>query len=72
MTLTIKKKKVADDYIITGNKTESYLKFYKNIKNRETAAAAASRLFVIRKLLVGPGVQFRFSDEKQIQKRPPC
>lgn len=45
MTLTIKKKKVADDYIITGNRTKSYLKFYKNIKNRETAAAAASRLF---------------------------
>ena len=45
LALTIKQKKVADDYIITGNKTESYLKFYKNIKNRETAAAAASRLF---------------------------
>lgn len=45
MALTIKKKQVADDYLITGNKTESYLKFYKNVKNRETAAAAASRLF---------------------------
>ncbi|UHR03277.1 terminase small subunit [Peptoniphilus sp. GNH] len=45
MALTIKRKQVADDYIITGNKTESYLKFYTNIKNRETAAAAASRLF---------------------------
>lgn len=45
MALTIKKKQVADDYIITGNKTDSYLKFYKNVKNRETAAAAASRLF---------------------------
>ena len=45
MSLTIKQKKVADDFIITGNKTESYLKFYKNIKNRETAYAAASRLF---------------------------
>lgn len=45
MALTIKQKQVADDYIITGNRTESYLKFYKNVKNRETAAAAASRLF---------------------------
>lgn len=45
MALTIKQKQVADDFIITGNRTESYLKFYKNIKNRETAAAAASRLF---------------------------
>lgn len=45
MALPIKQKQVADDYIIMGNKTESYLKFYKNIKNRETAAAAASRLF---------------------------
>ena len=50
MTLTIKKKQVADDYIITGNKTESYLKFYKNIKNRETAAAAASRLFASQEM----------------------
>lgn len=45
MALTIKQRQVADDYIITGNRTESYLKFYKNVKNRETAAAAASRLF---------------------------
>ena len=45
MALTIKQKQVVDDFIITGNRTKSYLKFYKNIKNRETAAAAASRLF---------------------------
>ena len=45
MALTIKQKQVADDFIITGNRTKSYLKFYKNIKNRETAAASASRLF---------------------------
>ncbi len=45
MVLTIKQKQVADDFIITGNRTKSYLKFYKNVKNRETAAAAASRLF---------------------------
>ena len=45
MALTIKQKQVADDFIITGNRTQSYLKFYKNIKSRETAAAAASRLF---------------------------
>lgn len=47
MALTIKQKQVADDFIITGNRTKSYLKFYKNVKNRETAAAAASRLFNI-------------------------
>ncbi|MDU5417012.1 terminase small subunit [Peptoniphilus harei] len=45
MALTIKQRQVADDFIITGNRTQSYLKFYKNVKNRETAAAAASRLF---------------------------
>ncbi len=45
MVLTIKQKQVADDFIITGNRTKSYLKFYKNVKNRETAAAAESRLF---------------------------
>ncbi|MET3616607.1 phage terminase small subunit [Peptoniphilus olsenii] len=45
MALTIKQRQVADDYIITGNKTESYLKVYKSVKNRGTAAAAASRLF---------------------------
>ncbi|WP_040551443.1 terminase small subunit [Peptoniphilus duerdenii] len=45
MALTIKQKQVADDYIITGNKTESYLKFYKNVKNRETARANSCRLF---------------------------
>ena len=49
MALTIKQKQVADDFIITGNRTESYLKFYKNIKNRETAAAEAVFL-VLQKL----------------------
>lgn len=50
MALTIKQKQVADDFIITGNRTESYLKFYKNIKNRETAASAASRLFASQEM----------------------
>lgn len=50
MALTIKQKQVADDFIITGNRTQSYLKFYKNIKNRETAAAAASRLFASQEM----------------------
>ena len=50
MALTIKQKQVADDFIITGNRTESYLKFYKNIKNRETAAAAACRLFASQEM----------------------
>lgn len=50
MALTIKQKQVADDFIITGNRTQSYLKFYKNIKNRETAAAAASRLFATQEM----------------------
>ena len=45
MALTIKQKQVADDFIITGNRTKSYLKFYRNVKNKKTAAAAASRLF---------------------------
>lgn len=50
MALTIKQKQVADDFIITGNRTKSYLKFYKNVKNRETAAAAASRLFASQEM----------------------
>lgn len=45
MALTDKQKLVADEYIKTLNRTESYLKYYKNVKNRETARANASRLF---------------------------
>lgn len=44
MSLTIKQKNFCDDYIITGNATESYLKFYKSVKNKETARANSSRL----------------------------
>lgn len=44
MALTDKQKLVADEYIKTLNRTESYLKYYKNVKNRETARANASRL----------------------------
>lgn len=44
IAITIKQKAFCDDYIITMNATESYLKFYKNVKNRETARANASRL----------------------------
>lgn len=44
IALTIKQKAFVDDYIITMNATESYLKFYKNVKNRETARANSSRL----------------------------
>lgn len=44
MTLTIKQRAFADDYIITGNATQSYLKVYKNVKSNETARANASRL----------------------------
>lgn len=36
---------MADEYIVTLDKTKSYLKYYKNIKKKETAYAAASRLF---------------------------
>lgn len=45
MALTDKQKLVADEYIKSLNKTESYLKYYKHVKNRETARANASRLF---------------------------
>lgn len=45
MALTDLNKQVLDDFLITGNQTESYMKFYKRTKKKETAAAAASRLF---------------------------
>lgn len=45
MALNARNKQVLDDFLITGNQTESYLKFYKNVKKKETAYAAASRLF---------------------------
>ena len=42
--LTIKQKKFADEYIISGNATEAYKKAYTNIKKDETARANASRM----------------------------
>lgn len=45
MGLSDKQKVVADEYIVTLDKTKSYLKYYKSVKKRETAYAAASRLF---------------------------
>lgn len=44
MSITIKQKKFADEYIISGNATDAYKKAYENIKNDETAKASASRL----------------------------
>lgn len=45
MALNTRNKQVLDDFLITGNGTESYLKFYKSVKKKETAAAAFSRLY---------------------------
>lgn len=42
--LTLKQKKFADEYIISGNATESYKKAYTNIKKDSTASAGASRM----------------------------
>lgn len=43
MALNKKRRAFVDDYIITGNQTESYLKVYKGTSEK-TAAANASRL----------------------------
>lgn len=42
--LTIKQQKFADEYIITGNASESYKRAYKNVKKDTTARANSSRL----------------------------
>ena len=42
--LTPNQRKFADEYIISGNATESYQKAYKSVKNNDTARANASRL----------------------------
>lgn len=42
--MTDKQKKFADEYIRTGNRPESYKFAYPNVKNDNTANAAASRL----------------------------
>lgn len=42
--LTLKQKKFADEYIISGNATESYKKVYSNVKEDSTASAGASRM----------------------------
>lgn len=44
MALTKKQKLFCDDYIITLNGTESYKKFYKNVKSDQSAAVCASRI----------------------------
>lgn len=42
--LTLKQKKFADEYIISGNATESYKRVYSNVKEDSTASAGASRM----------------------------
>src|SRR5690625_3122893 len=44
MKLTEKQKRFADEYIRTGNITQSYLNAYNNVKNENTASSAGSRL----------------------------
>lgn len=42
--LTLKQKRFADEYIISGNATESYKKAYTNVKKDSTANTNASRM----------------------------
>ena len=58
MALAIKQKQVVDECIITGNKIQSYHKFY---KNKKTADAASSCLFVIRLLMVILGMNLNLA-----------
>lgn len=44
MNLTEKQRRFADEYIRTGNITQSYLNAYSNVKNENTASSAGSRL----------------------------
>lgn|SRR5690606_29294467 len=44
MKLTEKQKRFADEYIRTGNITQSYMIAYQNVKKESTAAANGSRL----------------------------
>lgn len=42
--LTERQQRFADDYVRTGNITQSYLNSYQNVKKESTASAAGSRL----------------------------
>lgn len=42
--LNLKQQKFADEYIISGNATESYKRVYSNVKEDSTASAGASRM----------------------------
>lgn len=42
--LSLKQKKFADEYIISGNATESYKKVYTKVKKESVASAGASRM----------------------------
>src|SRR5690625_2513784 len=44
MKLTEKQRRFADEYIRTGNITQSYLNAYQNVKKESTASSAGSRL----------------------------
>lgn len=66
IALTIKQKAFCDDYIITMNATESYLKFYKNVKNRETARANSSRLLNSQEVKEYLEERMRLLDEELI------
>lgn len=44
MNLTEKQQRFADEYIRTGNITQSYLNAYQNVKKESTAASNGSRL----------------------------
>ncbi len=64
--LTLKQKKFADEYIISGNATESYKKTYTNVKKDSTASAGASRM--LRNVNVKSYIDYRMAelDSKKI------
>ncbi len=67
--LTINQKRFADEFIISGNATEAYLKAYKSVKRAETAAANGSRMLRNAKVKVYIDERLAELEDKAIAKQ---
>ena len=67
--LTINQKRFADEFIISGNATDAYLKAYKSVKRAETAAANGSRMLRNAKVKVYIDERLAELEDKAIAKQ---
>lgn len=68
MKLTIKQKKFADEYIISGNATQSYLKVYAK-QSRASAEANARKLLANHSVKIYVEERLKELDDKAIAKQ---